>query len=359
MSKVALVFNLIRPEMLRGKPLDAVAELDTEPTIEAIEAALQEGGHEVVRIEADTELYDGLRKLAPDIVFNIAEGVRGESRESQVPAICEFLGIPYTGSGVLTTALCLNKARAKQVLAQHGLSTPAYTVMTGPAHGSLTLRFPLIVKLLHEGSSMGLTLDSVVDDLATLNRQVIRLVSTYRQPALVEEFIDGREFTVAVLGNETVTILPIVEIEFSHPRGINLFQPDDPLLAMLTLEERERLAIARLHEARCPAALDLKLDQRIRETAERAYRALDCRDWCRMEMRLGRDGKLYLLELNPIAGIDPSYLLPRAAAAAGWSYARLINEILNHALERLKSAIKSPITQGSAGTPRRPWARRV
>jgi D-alanine-D-alanine ligase-like ATP-grasp enzyme len=336
MSRVALVFNLVRPEMVRGRPLDAVAELDTEPTIAAVETALHEGGHEVVRIEADAELYHELRTAKPDIVFNIAEGVRGESRESQVPAICEFLGIPYTGSGVLTTALCLDKARTKQVLAQHGLVTPAYRVATQPLVDTTALRFPLIVKLLHEGSSMGLTPDSVVDDIEALNRQIHRLVSTYGQPALVEEFISGREFTVGVLGNAALTVLPIVEIEFLQPYGINLFQPDDPLLDKLDTDQ-PLLVNPKLHEARCPALLDARLERRIRETAERAYRALDCRDWCRMEMRLGADDRLYLLELNPIAGIDPTYLLPRAAAAAGWSYARLINEILDHALERTRN----------------------
>jgi D-alanine--D-alanine ligase len=336
--RVALVFNLIRPDMLLGRPLDSVAELDTEPTIAALEAALREGGHEVVRMEADADLYPRLRSETPDIVFNIAEGVRGESRESQVPAICEFLGVPYTGSGVLTTALCLDKARTKEVLARYGLATPAYRVIAQTEAGCVDLCFPLIVKLLHEGSSMGLTPDSVVDDIDGLSRQITRLVATYGQPALVEEFIPGREFTVGVLGNEKLTVLPIAEIVFSHPRGINLFQPDDPLLAMLSDTKDKRALHPGLHEARCPAVLDEGLAQRICETAERAYRALDCRDWCRMEMRLGPDGELYVLELNPIAGIDPSYLLPRAAAAAGWSYSRLINEILDLALARMPNA---------------------
>jgi D-alanine-D-alanine ligase-like ATP-grasp enzyme len=336
--RVALVFNLIRPEMLAGRPLDSVAELDTEPTIAAIEAALREGGHEVLRMEAAADLYPRLRDEQPDMVFNIAEGVRGESRESQVPAICEFLGISYTGSDVLTTALCLDKARAKEVLAHYGLATPAYRVMAQPEFGTVDLRFPLIVKLLHEGSSMGLTPDSVVDDMVGLRRQITRLVATYGQQALVEEFIPGREFTVGVLGNETLTVLPIVEVVFSHPRGINLYQPDDPLLAMLDDAAVGWPLNPKLHEALCPAVLDEGIAQRIRETAERAYRALGCRDWCRMEMRLGSDDKLYVLELNPIAGIDPSYLLPRAAAAAGWSYSRLINEILDLALARTRAS---------------------
>jgi len=335
-QRVALVFNLVHPEMLKGRPLDAVAELDTEPTIAAIEAALRSRGHAVLRIEADEALHEALRRSRPDIVFNIAEGIGGESRESHVPAICEFLGIPYTGSGVLTTALCLDKPRTKEILAHHGLATPAYRVVTRPAGGSAGLRFPLIVKLAHEGSSMGLTPESVVDDAASLDRQIARLVETYHGPVLVEEFISGREFTVGVLGNEELSILPIVEIVFSHPRGINLFQPDDALLEMLADARKERPQYPRLHEAVCPALVDAALADRIRDTAARAYRALDCRDWCRMEMRLGQDGALYVLELNPIAGIDPTYLLPRAAAAAGWSFADLINRILDLALARTK-----------------------
>ncbi len=336
MARVALVYNLIHPEMLRDRPLDMIAELDSEPTIRALADALRAGNHQVVRIEADENVVARLRAEKPEIVFNIAEGERGESRESHIPAICEHLGIPYTGSGVLSTALCLDKAKTKEILLQNGLHTPRFQVFArADAPMDARLKYPLIVKLAHEGSSMGLSLDSIVDDEAALRRRIAWVIETYQQSALVEEFIQGREFTVGVLGNREPITLPIVEITFSHPRGINLFLPDDPVIEMATVTTGKTPATQqRLHFPVIPAAVDDALGERIRETARRAFRALACRDWCRLEMRLGADDHLYLLELNPIAGIDPDYLLPRAANAAGISYADLVNNILNYAMER-------------------------
>jgi D-alanine-D-alanine ligase len=335
MARVALVFNLIRPAMLEGRPLDAVAELDTEETIAAIEHALAAGGHAVTRVEADEECYPRLRALRPDMVFNMAEGLRGESRESTVPAFCELLGLPYTASGVLTTALCLDKPRAKQVLAQHGIATPAWQVFEqAQAARRRELSFPLIVKLAHEGSSMGLSPASIVDDDGTLAKRVAYVLDTYHQPALVERYIEGREFTVGILGNTTLEILPIVEIAFDAPRGLNLFQPDEPVIAMAEKAGVTGPPMKPLHRAVIPAPVDEALAARIRATAVTAFRALDCRDVCRLEMRLGADDVLYVLELNPIAGLDPSYLLPRAAAAGGYSFKSLINRILDLAIER-------------------------
>ena len=335
MPRVALAFNLARPDLVDGRPLDVVAELDTEPTIAALVAALETGGHEVVRVEADENLWANLQAARPDVVFNVAEGIGGESRESVVPAICEHLGIPYTGSTVLTTALCLDKARTKEILVQYALDTPPWRVVSEPRAPVMGLRFPLIVKLLHEGSSMGLAPESVVDDGEALRDRIAYAVATYRQPVLVEEFIEGREFTVGLVGNDEPALLPIVETVFPHPRGVNLFDPDPPLLAMVAGRYLVAPPARPVHRAVCPALLDEELAERVRDTALRAFRALGCRDWCRIDMRLGSDGRLYVLELNPIAGLDPSYLLPRAAAAAGWSYPRLINAILDACLARM------------------------
>jgi D-alanine-D-alanine ligase len=236
----------------------------------------------------------------------------------------------------LALSLCLNKALAKKILIYHHIHTPSFQVVHSPDEVlDSDLRFPLIVKLLHEGSSMGLSDNSVVDDEAALKCQVAHLVQTYHQPALVEEFIDGREFTVGVLGNENPRILPIVEVVFGKPRGIVLFTPDDPVVRLFQYERGNDIQLPEVyHHAVCPAEVCVALAQRIEQTALKAFNALGCRDWCRMEMRLGPDGKLYVLELNPIAGIDPSYWLPRAAEVAGLSYADLVNEILGYALQR-------------------------
>ena len=336
MAKVALVYNMIQTSMLRNGPLDLVAEYDGEETISALKAALQAGGHEVILLEADETIAEKLRSAHPHIVFNIAEGIRGESRESHVPAICEMLGLPYTGSGPLTLASCLDKARAKEILTYYHIPTPPFQVFRSLEEKlDSRLRFPLIVKLLHEGSSMGLSENSVVDNEAALKRQVEYLLQVYHQPAIVEEFIKGREFTVGVLGNESPRVLPIIEVVFSKPRGIVLFAPDDPVKPLIQQERGADVQFPKTsHCAVCPADTSKELAYQIEQTALKAVRALGCRDWCRMEMRLGPDGTLYVLELNPIAGIDPSYWLPRAAKAAGLSYESLVNEILDCALER-------------------------
>ncbi|MFI5311891.1 MAG: hypothetical protein ACHQQ3_11695 [Gemmatimonadales bacterium] len=343
MARVALACNPMRTEMLAGRPLDSIAELDTEETLLAVEAAIREGGHTVVRVEADAEVAERLRGSGADIVFNISEGVSraggiagGESRESLVPAVCELIGMPYTGSGVLSTATCLDKPRTKQVLKWHDIPTPAFQVFEhGNESVSTGLRYPLIAKLAGEGSSMGLGADSIVDDERALRRAVSRLIETYHGRVLVEEFIQGREFTVGVLGNAPPEALPIVEVVFDEPRGINLFDPDDPI-RVLAQEAGSVIPSGGGHRSVCPAQIREALAERIRERARRAFRALGCRDWCRIDFRMDLAEDVYLLELNPIAGIDPSYLLPRAAAAAGLTYAMFVNRILDSALERAR-----------------------
>lgn len=305
-------------------------------TIQALVAALEAGGHQVISLDVDDRVCHQLQQAEADIVFNIVEGLRGESREAHFPALCEMLGIPYTGSGVLTLATCLEKARAKEVLAHHGIATAPFQVMRRPDEPlNADLRFPLIVKLLHEGSSMGLSESSIVHDSDALRRQIEAVWQVYREPLLIEEFIQGREFTVGLLGNETPQVLPIAEYVFDDPYGIVLFDPDDPVVEVLAVVRDEALpAFPDTHTTVCPVDLDAELEARIQDTALATYRVLGLRDWGRMEMRLGPDGQLHVLDVNPIAGIDPTYTLPRQARAAGMSYADLVNTILGHALAR-------------------------
>jgi len=335
MAKVALVYNLIHLEQLGSRPLDSLAEYDSEATIAALRDALETGGHEVLPLEADETIMEQLCETQPEIVFNIAEGLRGESREAHVPAICEMLGLHYTGSGPLTLATCLNKARTKEVLLHHGIPTPRFQVLASPeAPLSEDLRYPLIVKLLHEGSSMGLSAASVVDDEAALRAQCAYLIETYREPVLVEEFIEGREFTIGLLGNPP-QVLPIIEVLFDSPRGIVLFEVDPAVAAQMDSAHIDYSNLPRMpHRSVCPAPVDAALQARIEERAVRAFTVLGCRDWGRLELRLGPDDELYVLELNPIAGIDPSYWLPWAAEVAGYSYAEFVNAILDHARRR-------------------------
>jgi D-alanine-D-alanine ligase len=362
--KIALVYNGISAPMLLEEPLDRIAEYDCPQTIAALQQAITVHGHDVLLIEADANAYEQLRTGDIDLVFNVAEGVRGADREAQIPAMLEMLGIPYTGSGPLTLALCLHKGKAKEILSWHGIPTPAFQVMT-PSHETLreTLRFPLIVKLLHEGSSMGLGYDSVVDDMMALQKRMAYLYDTYRQPVLVEEFIDGREFTVPILGNSPPQALPIIEVCFTGPRNITLFQPDDAVVRMLAHLRGQRVAMpltlrrsanqeqvllrtedggelaipVALTESHCPADLPAPLAAALQDTALRAFRALECRDWCRVDMRVGADGRPQVLELNPIAGLDPTYWFPRSARAAGLEYPQLIQAIIAAAWDRYQA----------------------
>jgi D-alanine-D-alanine ligase len=347
--------------MLLTGPLDRTAEFDSPQTIDTLHKAITHHGYDVVLIEADAYAYDRLRSGGIDLVFNIAEGMRGEDREAQIPAMLEMLGIPYTGSGPLTLALCLHKGKTKEILSWYGIPTPAFQVMSQP-YEPLTdkLHFPLIVKLLHEGSSMGLSYASVVDTPQALAERVAYLIETYAQPALVEEFLDGQEFTVPILGNAPPRALPVIEVRFKGPRKITLFQPDDPVIGMLARTRGQRLARpvrfrlsadqtqvllrtergeglaipVALTESVCPAAIPASLTAALQDTALRAFRAIECRDWCRVDLRLGADGTPQVLELNPIAGLDPSYWFPRSARAAGMDYPTLIHTILDAARQR-------------------------
>lgn len=334
--KVALLYNGIKRDMLINSALDKIAELDSSETIDYVREALMAGGNEVILIEADGDAYGKLKEERRDIdiVFNIAEGLRGESRESYIPAICDMLEIPYIGSGVLTLGLCLNKVRTKEILRYYGIPTPDFWLFRSKDEKldlELELKFPLIVKLLHEGSQMGLSRDSIVCSEEDLRDRVAYLMHEYGEPVIVEEFLDGREFTVGILGNEKPIILPIVEALFEEGQKMRLFTPDKPLLPFIP----KGVAINLKERSVCPADVDEDLRREIEEIALNAYRALDCRDWCRIDLRMTRDGDISnVLELNPIAGIDPSYLLPRAAKAAGISYERLINMILEFGAKR-------------------------
>jgi D-alanine-D-alanine ligase len=341
MTRVGLAYDIVTMDGLQERPIDCVAEFDSEETIQAIASALTAGGHEVILLEADDDFTEKLRLSHPEIIFNIAEGRQGDSRESQVPAICEFYGIPYTGSGILTLSTCLNKARTNEVLLCHGLKVPPYQVFyTRDDILQLSSEFPLIAKLLHEGSSMGLSEKSVVKDENALRNEVDYLIRTYHEPVLVQKFIIGREFTVGVLGNHDPITLPITEIIFQDPYGIVMFYPDEDVFPMFKGFKGKRFMDEFMGQIApkkciCPAVVSPELANRINQITLKAYKALDCRDWCRIDLRLGTDDTLYLLELNPIAGIAPGYWLPNSAELAGLNYTGFINRILDIAWERI------------------------
>ncbi|HWP83277.1 MAG TPA: D-alanine--D-alanine ligase [Bacteroidota bacterium] len=324
---------VLRRMKLQAQRADTYAEWDTEETILAVKTALEEE-HDVTLIEADEECFQKFLQVQPEITFNIAEGMRGVSREAQVPAILEMLGIPYTGSDPVTLGICLDKSRAKEILSYYNIPTPKFSVVSSLKElPEVKLPFPLIVKPLHEGSSKGIFNNSVVHSRRDLRQQVERILFEYEEPALIEQFLPGREFTVALLGNEpNLTVLPIVEIRFdSLPAGVT---PIYSYEAKWIWDQVDRPID--VHE--CPAKIPQSLTDEIAALSRKAFNVLRCRDWCRIDVRLDGGGTPYILELNPLPGILPNpeehSCFPQAARAAGISYNSMIRRVLEAAATR-------------------------
>ena len=327
-----MVYNLKRSVRAQDAlPVDFYSECDSASTIEAIAEALRCGGHTVHLVEADANLASWLAAHPVDVVFNIAEGASGPHRESQVPAILESLEIPFTGSGSVTLALALDKARTKQVLAYEGIPTPAWQLFERADDArNPKLAFPLIVKPNHEGSAKGIWRESVVWEDADLRRQIRRVLEQYHQAALVEEFIAGAELTVGVLGNDPPAALPILEIDFSscarsgeffYSWRMKEYQGDDARGLAPTFH--------------CPARISPSIARRMQALAIRAHHALGCREFSRTDIRLRSDGVPFVLEVNPLPGLDPSESnFPIMTTAAGMPYAALINRLVEMAVVR-------------------------
>lgn len=312
---------------------DTYAEWDSVETINAVKSAL-ELHHDVSLVEANHQAYEKLCALKPDFVFNMAEGLNGAFREALIPALLELLGIPYTGSDPLTLAICLDKARTKEILSFYRIPTAPFFVVTDVESLQLNgLEYPLIVKPLHEGSSKGILNTSVVRSPQSLKNEVVRVIENYHQPALVERYLPGREFTVALLGNgKDLRVLPIVESKFDDfPPEANPINSFEAKWIWDNLENP-------INVIECPAKIPLTLQLELERIARRTFEVLRCRDWCRIDIRLDADGVPNVLEVNPIPGVLPNPSehsnYPAAAAAAGMSYEEMINAVLNVAVAR-------------------------
>jgi D-alanine-D-alanine ligase len=279
----------------------------------------------VVDLEATQDLPLQLASTPVDVVFNIAEGFKGRSREAQVPSLLELLDIPYTGSDPAALSVSLDKALAKRMVRTHGILTPDYIVLqTGRERLPRELAFPLIVKPVAEGTSKGVTRKSVVQDEAELREVARELVSKYRQPALVENYVAGREFTVGLLGERRPRVLPPMEIVFldpADPTPIYSFDMKQEWNDRIRYEVPARLA---------PRELD-----RLERAARECFGALGCRDVARVDFRLDAEGRFHFIECNPLPGLAPGWSdLVLIAQAAGLDYRALIGEILSFAIRR-------------------------
>ena len=333
LEEVSPILNLgnIQPE----KSIDTYAEWDTWDTINAVKGAI-ECFHNCTLVEADYTAFAKLKEINPDIVFNIAEGFNGVSREAQIPSMLDMLQLSYTGSDPLTLATCLDKARTKEILSYYEIPNAKFVIVDNLEQaGKVNLEFPLIVKPVSEGSSKGIFSSSFVKNKNELMKEAERILVEYNQPALVEEFLPGREFTVAVIGNGSeAEALPVVEIKYDEfPKD---FIPLYSYEAKWILDTKENP----LNVFKCPAEVDSKLEAKIKNTALRTYNVLRCKDWSRIDVRLDVNGEPNIIEVNPLPGILPNpeenSCFPKAARAIGLSYRDMINKVLFVAAKRHK-----------------------
>jgi D-alanine-D-alanine ligase len=321
---------------------DEYAEWDSPETIDAIADALSPLGT-VIRCEADEDFPARVVDAKPDIVFNVAEGRRGPNREAHIPAILEFMGIPYSGSDPFTLSLCLDKSRAKETLSYFGIPTPAFARITDVTQLEPFARrsFPTFAKPVHEGSSKGITERSICRTFEELREQTAFLLERYRQPVLVETFLPGEEFTCAIMGNgRDLSLLPIIGMRFDAlPSGS---APIFGFEAKWIWDTRE----APLPIYECPARIDSGLRESLELVALRTYAALGCRDWARIDLRLDETGVPNVVEVNPLPGIAPNpddhSCFPMAARAAGIKYNELMQRTLLLAAARYGMDMPDP-----------------
>jgi D-alanine-D-alanine ligase len=321
-ERIGLTFNLKRRDAD-----DAEAEFDSPGTIARLRGVLEGLGHEVVELEALPDLPERLAAARVDLVFNIAEGSGGRNRESLVPALCELLRIPHTGSDAATLAMSLDKAVAKRLLRDAGIPTPAFVLMrTGDEDLPPGLAFPLIAKPNAEGTSKGLGPESVVEDERGLRALVRRLVEGYRQPAIVEEYVEGRELTVGLVGWPEPRVLEPMEVVL-HEAGVS----------HQVYHYRLKLDFSEHARFECPARLGAAELAAVEGTARAAFDALGCLDVARIDLRLAADGVPRVIEVNPLPGLSPGFSdLCLIAEGSGLGHGDLIRAILEGAVERAR-----------------------
>ncbi len=324
-GRVGIIYNLKKDGTYAS--VDAQAEYDNIETVYGIRDALGKAGYETVLLEADASLVDNLKTEKIDIAFNIAEGVGGRSREGQVPAILEMLGIPRTGSDAAALCVALDKALAKRLVSTYKVRTPKYAVFKEGSPIKLGgMRFPVIVKPDAEGSGKGISEVSVAKDKKELTALLRQNFAVYGGDMLVEEYIEGREFTVGMLGNgKDRVIFPPMEIIYKKPTQDNYH-----VYSYCVKQDYTKYV-----EYKCPADIEKATENELIEFTAKICDALGCDDFARADFRVSPDGKAWFIEVNPLPGLAPGYSdFPMIASFCGLGYDELVVKVLAAALKR-------------------------
>ena len=335
---VVIVYN--EPGQDRYSALgEQKAVLGVLDEVKAVHAALIKLGSPAARLGLTPPIEDARGKLAaisPDwVVFNLFEGFEGRPEtEAAVAGMLAECGLAYTGCPEAALALALDKAKTKAVLEAHGLPTPRFQVLTPDTISTFRLTFPCIIKPVAEDASHGLSEESVVANSAALEKQVKKISEQYSGHALVEEFLDGREYNITVLGNRDPFALPSSEIVFKLP-------PGRPRILTFWAKWEPRSAYYKSSAPVCPADVDDMTRQHIATSAVAAYKLLGCAGYARVDFRAGADGIPQIIEVNPNPDLTPGYGVAMQAEVAGMSYPQVIDRILEFALERKSFASQS------------------
>jgi D-alanine-D-alanine ligase len=332
LMRVGLSFDLKTAVAEHRVVEDAFEEYDSPETVNIVSSALQSAGNDVVRLGGGAQFLDNIRNEKIDIVFNIAEG-RGtyRSREAQVPSVLEMLDVPYTGSDPLTLAVCLDKPVTKKLVAQEGVITPLWIIFNNESELQEAtwreLHFPVIIKPAYEGSSKGIRLTSLAHDIRHAKEEVGRILGDYHQPVMVEEFIDGEEITIGVIGNSPARVVGIMRV-------VPKKKPEHFVYSLEVKRDYVNLV-----DYECPAALPQDVLNKLEESSLKAFRALGCRDFSRVDYRVSRDGTPYFIEINPLPGLGTYSDLVIMATMLGWTHEGLIKAVFEAACTRYPQCV--------------------
>ena len=322
--RIGLVYDLFDDyPWVEGEPFDADAENEPEETVEALEAAFTALGHNTIRIGPARNLLQRMDEPDFDVGLSIAEGARSRNREGEAPILFELMGVPYLGSDALTMSLSLDKAWTKDLATAEGVATPSYSISDRPETAIAPSDYPLFVKPRYEGSAKGLTKHSRVDSAPALIAQVQHVIDTYRQDALIEAFVEGSEFTVAVIGHEPVRTLPVIQRAVEAGTGIGLH-----VLERKGLQEAE-------YDWALPGDLTPELEKKLQEDALAIFNKLECKDFARVDFRVDKAGKPWFLEINPLPTFAPDGTFAIMAELVGQSYSDFLASLLEEALRRV------------------------